>query len=254
MYAYGAFFAWAFSRLRMPQVEAVLAFLDSIGVRGADASKVRPRLVLAATAWHLPVQMGLDLRQGAWSVDSWCMHGARYICCLRCMEAVTYDGPRKLCLRYAESYGVDVDVKVRHRHFGGYLCLSSDWGACAGAQVVKKFPEVTACSIEERLKENMTKLERDWKIKGPTAANVIKRQPQARRTGQIAMWGVLVDDVMLYAQSGNFRALTHCLSYPSEPWIGCVARKVGVGMGYLYMACSRSSNICFWLSCRCWAT
>ena len=41
-----------------------------------------------------------------------------------------------------------------------------------------------ACSVEERLKENMAKLERDWKIKGPTAANVIKRQPQVHLTGQ----------------------------------------------------------------------
>lgn len=68
------------------------------------------------------------------------------------------------------------------------LFISCEWGACAGAQVVKKFPEVTACSIEERLKENMAKLERDWKIKGPAAANVVKRQPQARHTGQRALW------------------------------------------------------------------
>ena len=46
-------------------------------------------------------------------------------------------------------------------------------------QAIKRFPEVIACSVEERLKENMAKLERDWKIKGPTAVNVIKRQPQA---------------------------------------------------------------------------
>ena len=46
-------------------------------------------------------------------------------------------------------------------------------------QAIKRFPEVIACDVEERLKENMAKLERDWKIKGPTAANVIKRQPQA---------------------------------------------------------------------------
>lgn len=46
-------------------------------------------------------------------------------------------------------------------------------------QAIKRFPEVIACSVEERLNENMAKLERDWKIKGPTAANVIKRQPQA---------------------------------------------------------------------------
>ncbi len=46
-------------------------------------------------------------------------------------------------------------------------------------QAIKRFPEVIACGVEERLKENMATLERDWKIKGPTAANVIKRQPQA---------------------------------------------------------------------------
>jgi len=49
-------------------------------------------------------------------------------------------------------------------------------------KVLKKFPEVIACSVEERLQENVRKLERDWKIKGPAATNVIKRQPQARDT------------------------------------------------------------------------
>jgi len=47
-------------------------------------------------------------------------------------------------------------------------------------KVLKKFPEVIACSVEERLQENIRKLERDWKIKGPAATNVIKRQPQVR--------------------------------------------------------------------------
>ena len=60
---------------------------------------------------------------------------------------------------------------------------------CPGVQVIKKFPEVTACSVEERLKENMAKLERDWKIKGPTAANVIKRQPQVCHTVQTSFVG-----------------------------------------------------------------
>ena len=49
-------------------------------------------------------------------------------------------------------------------------------------KVLKKFPEVIACSVEERLQENVRKLERDWKIKGPAATNVIKRQPQVRDT------------------------------------------------------------------------
>ncbi|KAK9825675.1 hypothetical protein WJX81_001764 [Elliptochloris bilobata] len=45
-------------------------------------------------------------------------------------------------------------------------------------KMIKRFPEMCACDVEEQLRENMAKLERDWKIKGPTAANVIKRQPQ----------------------------------------------------------------------------
>ena len=84
---------------------------------------------------------------------------------------------------------------------------------------------MTACSIEERLKENMAKLERDWKIKGPTAANVIKRQPQARNTGQRALWGWFLHVVALDALCSQLRGLTHCLSHICAPSLALLVQQ-----------------------------
>lgn len=200
-------------------MEAVLEYLDSIGVRGADASKVRHGFWVSSTAWRFSGQKQSALGQGAWSGGNWRKHGrATFAACgawklgLMLGFEVMFEG----CRKPSNEHPIGCSFITSTPTAGS--CISCEWGACAGTQVVKKFPEVTACSIEERLKENMAKLERDWKIKGPTAANVIKRQPQVRHTGQTALGGggggALFIFAMLDALRIQFRALAHCLSHP----------------------------------------
>ena len=45
-------------------------------------------------------------------------------------------------------------------------------------KAVSKFPEVLGMKVEERMKANVSKIESEFKIKGPTLANIFKRKPQ----------------------------------------------------------------------------
>ena len=44
-------------------------------------------------------------------------------------------------------------------------------------KVVKGFPHVLACSIEERLRVNVEQVDKDWGIRGPSLKNAILRKP-----------------------------------------------------------------------------
>ncbi|KAL6504924.1 hypothetical protein OROHE_023682 [Orobanche hederae] len=44
-------------------------------------------------------------------------------------------------------------------------------------KILKKFPEVVGCSIENELKENVWILEKEWGVKGKTLRNLIVRNP-----------------------------------------------------------------------------
>eukprot|EP00884_Botryococcus_braunii_P012605 jgi/Botrbrau1/21345/Bobra.0184s0055.2 len=44
--------------------------------------------------------------------------------------------------------------------------------------IIRKFPEVLAISVPDGLQANIDKLEKDWKLKGPAIAGVLKRQPR----------------------------------------------------------------------------
>ncbi|KAK6115533.1 hypothetical protein DH2020_007802 [Rehmannia glutinosa] len=46
-------------------------------------------------------------------------------------------------------------------------------------EVLKKFPEVLGCSIENELKANVQILEKEWGIKGKTLRNLLLRNPRA---------------------------------------------------------------------------
>jgi len=45
-------------------------------------------------------------------------------------------------------------------------------------QVVVKFPEILACSVESRLTANVNELQDKWFIQGPAVGGVIKRRPE----------------------------------------------------------------------------
>ncbi|GLJ24075.1 hypothetical protein SUGI_0459160 [Cryptomeria japonica] len=45
-------------------------------------------------------------------------------------------------------------------------------------KLLKKFPEVLGCSLEDDLKNNIAILERDWGIKGNTLRNLLLRNPK----------------------------------------------------------------------------
>ncbi|KAK9816481.1 hypothetical protein WJX72_000822 [[Myrmecia] bisecta] len=46
------------------------------------------------------------------------------------------------------------------------------------AKVVKSFPEVLGCGVEDQLKQSVAVLEKQWKMKGPVIANAVQRQPK----------------------------------------------------------------------------
>ncbi|KAL8153610.1 hypothetical protein V2J09_011370, partial [Rumex salicifolius] len=45
-------------------------------------------------------------------------------------------------------------------------------------KVLKKFPEVLGCNLEDELKNNVTALEKNWGIKGKTLKNLLVRNPK----------------------------------------------------------------------------
>lgn len=46
------------------------------------------------------------------------------------------------------------------------------------ASAIKQFPQLLGMKVEERMKPNITKIEHEFKIKGPAMNNVLKRKPQ----------------------------------------------------------------------------
>ena len=46
------------------------------------------------------------------------------------------------------------------------------------AAAVKQFPQVLGMKVEERMKPNVEKIEKEFKIAGPAMKNVLKRKPQ----------------------------------------------------------------------------
>lgn len=47
------------------------------------------------------------------------------------------------------------------------------------SKLLKKFPEVLGCSLEEELKTNVQVLEKEWGIKGKSLRNLLLRNPRA---------------------------------------------------------------------------
>eukprot|EP00955_Chlamydomonas_euryale_P097090 365052-Chlamydomonas_euryale.AAC.21 len=59
-------------------------------------------------------------------------------------------------------------------------CQQGELGISPGAdlvKVVKAFPEVLSCSIEELLRPNVARFEKEWFMKGPVLAKAIVRKP-----------------------------------------------------------------------------
>lgn len=46
------------------------------------------------------------------------------------------------------------------------------------AKVVKGFPEVLGCGVDDQLKQAVEVLEKTWKMRGPVIANTVMRRPQ----------------------------------------------------------------------------
>ncbi|KAK9848664.1 hypothetical protein WJX84_010343 [Apatococcus fuscideae] len=46
------------------------------------------------------------------------------------------------------------------------------------AGAIKQFPQLLGMKVEERMKPNITKIQNEFKIKGPAMKNVLKRKPQ----------------------------------------------------------------------------
>lgn len=44
-------------------------------------------------------------------------------------------------------------------------------------KVLRGFPQVLACSVQERLQENVAQLEREWGIAGPSLRSTLARKP-----------------------------------------------------------------------------
>ena len=56
------------------------------------------------------------------------------------------------------------------------------------ASAIKQFPQLLGMKVEERMKPNITKIEYEFKIKGPAMKNVLKRKPQVLGFNWDCLW------------------------------------------------------------------
>ncbi|KAK9816482.1 hypothetical protein WJX72_000822 [[Myrmecia] bisecta] len=148
--------------LSLKQCSLAVHLTEYYEVKGVPPSVCRNRYLLLRASWYAVRErvqsLGFDAEEAEKMMVKAFGWGSQVYWRKSKVEEVPQLDKVQATLDYIKALGVPDDAKL--------------------AKVVKSFPEVLGCGVEDQLKQSVAVLEKQWKMKGPVIANAVQRQPK----------------------------------------------------------------------------